>query len=660
MSEPRKLNTGDAQRNVYHAGDAQSANPTRRTVSTAQSRSSVLSQEQYEEARRQAQAAAAQAARSRRTQSVPRVSQSDVDARRAAQQAARAQAQAQMAAQPETPTSYVDGDQGLTRAQRQAMALRRQAEQHRIQSAAAAPQQRRVVHRAPSSAAPQIRQLDLKNTQAQRQHYDVNADEGFAERTQPAQAAASAQAAPQAAASQVHRAASSGGSGSAASAGRSGRSSGGAGQPPKGPKNGRKGGAGGSGGGKGGNKKKKKGGWWKALLGTLLAIVLIFAGTAFFILRAIAPEAGSISISELINTPKEYAGKEYNILVVGVDRSTEDGSGEDSQSNDGLTDMILYLHFNNETGDVRMLQIPRNILVTDDTSVSGNYMINGVAKTQGTNGNNNISALAQLIYDQFGLPVDGYISVRLEALTQMIDTFGGIQVYVPQEMDYNGSHLDAGYQTMDGAAAEFFLRTRHIYADSDIGRLNMQRYFYAALFARLRSMNVWDIAKLLPVFVSYMETDLNVTDLVSVAVSMLNISSDHIMMCQIPVYMGQIYYPIGSNNDVVVVDRQGTADLLNTYFRENLGPMDPSALGVRDDLVDVSGRTPTDPSIQFMGSLNEEIVDAQQNDNIDNSVTTDVYDVTSSEATDGTEGAEGTDGAESTETTDGGEAEPAA
>ena len=68
---------------------------------------------------------------------------------------------------------------------------------------------------------------------------------------------------------------------------------------------------------------------------------------------------------------------------------------------------------------------------------------------------------------------------------QAVDTFGGIQVYVPQDMDYGGSHLSQGYQTMDGAAAEFFLRTRHIYADSDLGRLRMQRYFYAALFARI-------------------------------------------------------------------------------------------------------------------------------------------------------------------------------
>ena len=62
--------------------------------------------------------------------------------------------------------------------------------------------------------------------------------------------------------------------------------------------------------------KKKKGGWWKVLLGTLLAIAVIFFGTVVFIMHAIAPSAGSISLNQLINTPKEYAGKEFNLLVV--------------------------------------------------------------------------------------------------------------------------------------------------------------------------------------------------------------------------------------------------------------------------------------------------------------------------------------------------------
>ena len=496
----------------------------------------------------------------------------------------------------------------------------------------------------------QVRRLDLNETKGSRAHYDMNADAEYQARVARRAAQTAAQpAAPQAAPQQedtVMQASRSAGKPAAGSgksaAGKSGSKSaaGGGGKPPKGGSRKGKGGAGPYG---PNGKKKKKGGWWKVLLGTLLAIAVIFFGTVVFIMHAIAPSAGSISLNQLINTPKEYAGKEFNLLVVGIDRSTETGQETDSQVDDGMTDMILYLHFNNETGQVKMLQIPRNIFVTTDASFSGNYQINAIAKTQGSNGGNNISALADEIYNIFGLHVDGYLSVRLEALTQIIDTFGGIQVYVPQDMDYGGSHLSQGYQTMDGAAAEFFLRTRHIYADSDLGRLRMQRYFYAALFARMRSMTVWDIAKLLPVITSQMETDLSATELVSVAVSMLKISSSNIMFCQVPVYMGQaISY---NGNSTVVVARQETADLLNEYFRENTGPVDASQLNIAGDdgLFDLSGLTASDPSVQFMGTLNEEISDAQQTNNIDGSATTDVYDTATPAPDDSTDG-DSTDG----------------
>lgn len=55
MSEPRKLNTGEAQRTVYHAG--QSAPRSLHTAGAA------TGQQQYEEARRAAREAAAQGGR---------------------------------------------------------------------------------------------------------------------------------------------------------------------------------------------------------------------------------------------------------------------------------------------------------------------------------------------------------------------------------------------------------------------------------------------------------------------------------------------------------------------------------------------------------------------------------------------------------------------
>lgn len=74
------------------------------------------------------------------------------------------------------------------------------------------------------------------------------------------------------------------GSGKSA-AGKSGSKSaaGGGGKPPKGGSRKGKGGAGPYG---PNGKKKKKGGWLKVLLGTLLAIAVIFFGTVVFIMHA--------------------------------------------------------------------------------------------------------------------------------------------------------------------------------------------------------------------------------------------------------------------------------------------------------------------------------------------------------------------------------------
>lgn len=610
MSEPRKLNTGDAQRSVYHAGDAQ------RTIRTSGASS------QLEEARRRARLAAAES--SRRSRQFTPVQPADVQRYQAARQAQAAQpAQSaprtihqpqqraaqpaqqrtihrapaqQQAARPVQPAAQQTqpGEEQLTMAKRQAMALRRQA----------------AAKQASAGARAQVQHLDLRSTQGERAAYDIDGDAEYAARAARAARAAAAAQQPVAQASRsAGTAAGRSGASSSSASGSDGRKAGSSGgQPPKGPGKGRKGGAGDGGSGKKGGKKKKKVTWWKVLLATLLVLVLIFGGTLALIMNALRPATGgNITFNQLLNTPKEFAGKEINILLVGVDRSTENGQGEDSQSNDGMTDMIMWMHFNNETGELKMLQIPRNIFVTTDASYSGNYQINAIAKTQGSDGYNNLNALCEEVSKEFQIPIDGYVSIRMEKLVELVDILGGVYCYVPQDLSYKGSYLEQGYRNLDGAAAEFLLRNRHSYANSDLGRLNTQRYFYAAMFAKLRSMTAWDIAKNLPFYLSMVETSLSISDLVSVAVSLMSVSSDKIMLAQVPVYMGNIMY---QDQDVVVVARQETADLLNTYYRENTGPVDASELQVVDNVLDISGRSPSAPNVQFMASLNAEVTDA--------------------------------------------------
>lgn len=642
MSEPRKINIGGGHRtpsnaqNVYHAGDAQAASG--RSVNTGASaahsddaareaarrryeQQRAASQLGYEDARlEEARARAradAEAARLRRSQQFPRVQQAPTSG-------ARVQHLDLSRTQGSKPMYDINNDAEFEarqrrRAQAQAQAQAAQAAQQRTAAPArsAQPAQsaqpQRQINRSASAASQTGRTI---HRSASGQAAARSTAQASGQPAAQAASAAAAAAAAQASRGSAGRTAGGAGASSARAGAAYGSSAGG--KPPKGPGRGKKGGDdGGSGKGKGG-KRKRKVTWWKILLGTVLVIALIFAGTIGVIMNAIRPKGGSISINQLINTPKGLDGQQLNILVLGVDRSAQGGdmaagSTNDSEANDGNTDMIMYVQLDFVNNEVRMLQIPRNILVTTDYNVSHNYQINNVAITQGSDGNNNYDALCTLINEQLGLYIDGYVAIRLEALVELVDTLGPIQVYVPQEITYTDdygnvtSHLDQGLQWMDGATAEFFLRARKTYAQSDIQRLNVQRYFYSAMFARLRAMTVWDVAKILPVVMNYMETSLDVQELVSAAVSLLKVSSDHIMLCQVPVYMGQLLY---KENDIDVVYRQGTADLLNQYFRTPETQMTADQLNVCDNVVDVGNRAPTDPNVQYMGALNQDVIDS--------------------------------------------------
>ena len=655
MSEPRKLHTESA----YGA-----------------------SQDQYEKARRLAQQQAAQNARRRIQRPIQPVQGRRIDPHHAVrpeqpeteqpqtpveQPAAPQPVQEPVAQEPvaeEFDAQQPQEPKPLTRAQQQAMALRAQYE--RKYGADAYHTQRITPQPAPRPAAaqPEARPQQQEHRRVVRQDTPTEAPSRAARPQQPASRTINRTPRP---AAQPERTAAPAPRPAAKSAvfdydaatadttPKTGKGIALEGEPAKrtasGGKPPRKPGSSPKEGGKGKKPKKTRAGW-NTLLAVVLVLVIIFGAAFAIIMNALKPNGGinGTTISSIVNTPKAYQGKEFNLLVVGIDRSTEDGTASSDGVNDGMTDMSMWLHFDNENQSVSMLQIPRNIMVTTDRSVSGNYQINAVAKTQGSSGYNNIDALAQLLYDQFKLECDGYVSVRLEALSELIDILGGIDVNVPEEIDYRkvegggNSYLPAGYQRLTGAQAEFFLRARKTYGTSDLKRLEVQRYFYSALFARLRSMTVVDIARMLPFMLSYVETDLSVSELVSVAVSMLKIHSDKICLARVPVYMGgNLAWPqnVEKPNSVVVVAKQETADVLNQYFRSADRQVDASELNVCQAL-DTSGMTPQDAAVKVMNDLNKEVVDAQQNNNhiSNDDAGDDVYEVVpdsaaESESTDG-------------------------
>ena len=373
-------------------------------------------------------------------------------------------------------------------------------------------------------------------------------------------------------------------------------------------------------------KKKKRAPMWLplavtlAVLAVISGVVVYAAGMINRVEENIKPEENAASLVEEIQTLEEYKGDVVNILVCGIDY--EDGRGYSSDgTNDGMTDMILYCQFDIKGGALRMLQIPRNSLVATKsrkitlsngkTYSASNYQINSVALSNG----GNVAALAEVIYDQFKLPIDYYVTIDMQALVEMVDNFGGIEVYIPHDMSFAGSALKQGYRNLDGASAEFFVRCRHGegYSNSDIDRLNMQRYFYAGLFKRVRSMGVTDVINQLPlIFNNYIHTDMDLTTIAKMLVSFTRIDSANIMLAQTPVFMG--VPNVGKTDSFdgyscVVPDAGSIAELLNTYFRNYTGPVSAEELNlVTNDWP--HGTASTSANVQFVGQLDKESDDA--------------------------------------------------
>ena len=325
-----------------------------------------------------------------------------------------------------------------------------------------------------------------------------------------------------------------------------------------------------------------------------MAVVCVgLFGLYQWVVRSISPEGGAPTINELINTPSEYKGDVVNILVCGIDKDETRNYGGDSSSNDGMTDMIMYVNFNVKEKKINMLQIPRDTYPGEEYNHGNTGKINAVA----LHNEGGITDLAKLISEQYKLPIDYYVTIDMQSLKEIVDHFGGIEVYIPQDMSYKGSTLEQGYRNLDGEAAEFFVRNRN-YAQADIARLDMQRYFYQGLFARIRTATVWDLAKLAPVALKYVETNIPMDELISMGVSFLQVDSANIMMCKLPTYSAAQRY---NDQSHLICDVAKTTDLLNQYFRTYGGPVDqldvPTLATVGES---------TDPNVQYMGQLDTE------------------------------------------------------
>jgi polyisoprenyl-teichoic acid--peptidoglycan teichoic acid transferase len=273
----------------------------------------------------------------------------------------------------------------------------------------------------------------------------------------------------------------------------------------------------------------------------------------------------------LFPTQEPWQGTDrVNILLMGIDRRP----GEAFISR---TDSIMVVSVDPDTESVSILSIPRDLYVV--IPGRGRDRIN-TAFVYGSAGNNpeaGASLAIQTISYNLGIPIDHYVLVDFSAVIKGVDTLGGIDVYVPYDINdptypdmnygYDPLYIPAGMQYMDGEMALKYARTRH--ADNDFGRAGRQQQVILAARSKALSLGITGLISRAPALYRQLEsgirTDLSLEQIIALAQTVSDVPSEQIRN-EVINYDYVSSYRTETGAQVLILNNELVAPLIREMF----------------------------------------------------------------------------------------------
>ena len=224
-----------------------------------------------------------------------------------------------------------------------------------------------------------------------------------------------------------------------------------------------------------------------------------------------------------------------NLLLLGrdVDR---DKQGRITKSL-GRTDTIVLTRFDFRDKSLRMLWIPRDILVE----------VPGYPRERRINTANKLGGpkLAQkTVFKLLNVEINHYILVNFQGFEKLIDSLGGVRVNVDKALDYDDNagnlhiHLKPGIQVLNGRQAIEFVRYRRGY--NDPGESYTQRIYrqkeliFSILEKLLHPLIIIRIPRALSIARGSMEMDLTPGQVLCLIRFVSSMQSSNIRMDTLP------------------------------------------------------------------------------------------------------------------------------
>lgn len=273
------------------------------------------------------------------------------------------------------------------------------------------------------------------------------------------------------------------------------------------------------------NKKKKT-------IFVLVCLLLLIAGVLAIMFLWDKDDASSTEYTESGREDiVEYGGKKYryndhlsNYLFMGID-TREPIEEDQARAENGRADAIFFVSYDRVEKTVKCIAIPRDTMTNihtysvdgEDLGLTENHITMQYLYGDGKDESCRLmkETVSNLLY---GVPIQGYCSVNMDAISAAVKVLGGVKLIVPDNTleAVNPKFKEGTEVTITENDAEQFVRYRDTtQSQSAIARMNRQKVFMEAFVEKAKTKSVDDAGLVVDMYESlkpYMVTNMG-TDL---------------------------------------------------------------------------------------------------------------------------------------------------
>jgi LCP family protein required for cell wall assembly len=275
----------------------------------------------------------------------------------------------------------------------------------------------------------------------------------------------------------------------------------------------------------------------------------------------------------------DYERKErVNILLLGIDKRPDEVYSR--------TDTMILVTVDPNSKTAGMLSIPRDLWVSipgyNEDRVNKAYFF---GDRDAYPGGGPALAMKTIQYN-LGVPVHFYAQIDFDGFRQVVDTLGGIDIYVPETIDdpkfpdnnygYDPFYIEAGQQTLDGYTALKYARTRAT-PGSDFSRAERQQAVLLAIKDKALQLNmIPKVPELWNTMAGAFETNLEMIDIVELSQLADEIGPDKIQSAVLDHTYTYDYIVPDTGAQVLIPYREKIRALIDEMFAETKPAEGPS------------------------------------------------------------------------------------